>query len=743
MKNELIQYVPIFAGLSDEERDALASAFVEGQCAAHATLLKAGERGEAIYLIGQGFVALTSAAGQSLATLGPGSILGEASLFHGAPLDFTAMAVSDLSFWKLSDRRLRELILQQPTIGIRLSENFGSLIAQMQDYLIQRLANTQELGALPQHTLEAVARRLQPHRLPAGETLYHAGEPARGLYVVESGALELVPEAGMPEEGRQVLRSGTVVGALALLTGKPYAQTATAVQESRLWLLPVEDFQAISSQHPGLRRALSRNLRARLSKADQAEAVRRLARMPLFTEVPPQIMQAVAQRLVLQHVPAGERVYMMGEAGDALYLVESGEIELTAENASGVVEELARIGAGGFFGEMGVLTGQIRAEDATAIRNTNLWVLYRADLDELSSQHSAISKALNQGLASRLATHEEEDDEERFRRFALLSELTPVELRQVVEFLRPMRYRSGELIYRASSPADTLFLLEKGQVRIQPFSGGSWLLGPGETFGERALLTNHPPNASAMAETDVDVWTLSKTDFDMLMNRYPSLAISMSRMLSQRLTPIGPEPAAEAREGGYVPSVTAIATNIPAARRRPAPVGGQVPPPPERTSFGQWFSSLSTFAKVRLALLILLLIWLLLIAAPYALAQLLQGTSMASGASLSSTNLLDAIEAVYAVGSYELAQRDEQMAQVIAMADRQVAPTATYTPPPTNTPIPTPTPTATNTPRPTPTVTATPSQVIVQGVAPPPEPTPEPEIQAASLPARAFFNTSS
>ena len=57
-----------------------------------------------------------------------------------------------------------------------------------------------------------------------------------------------------------------------------------------------------------------------------------------------------------------------------MYLVENGEIELTAENAVGVVEEIGRVGPEGFFGELSLLTGQMRVEDATATRNTNLWI---------------------------------------------------------------------------------------------------------------------------------------------------------------------------------------------------------------------------------------------------------------------------------------------------------------------------------------------------------------------------------
>ncbi len=124
----------------------------------------------------------------------------------------------------------------------------------------------------------------------------------------------------------------------------------------------------------------------------------------MFREVSPDTLRAVATAMQLQHVPAGERVYMMGDSGDALYLIESGEIEQTAQNASGAVEEIGRIGGGGYFGEMALLTGQMRSENASAIRHTNLWVLRKADLDELASSHPEIGKALSQGVATKLAT---------------------------------------------------------------------------------------------------------------------------------------------------------------------------------------------------------------------------------------------------------------------------------------------------------------------------------------------------
>jgi CRP-like cAMP-binding protein len=453
-------------------------------------------------------------------------------------------------------------------------------------------------------------------------------------------------------------------------------------------------------------------------------------------------MQAIVQRMVLQHIPAGERVYTMGEAGDALYLIEQGEVGLTGENAGGVVEELGRVQQGGFFGEMSLLTGQARTEDAMAVRNTNLWILHKSDLDELADQYPAIGKALSQGLATRLSTDDQSYSEERFRSFELLEGLGETELKQVVANLRPMRYRAGEQIYRAATAADTLFLLEKGTVRIQPLSGGTMLLGPGEAFGERALLTNQPHNATSIAETDVDVWTLSKQDFDVLMNRYPSLAISMSRILSQRLAQVAsgaPAEPAGVRPPYPTEPVAAPATNMPSRRRRAAQLEEEMPmrPAQERMTFAQWFANLTPFGKIRLALFILLLIWLLGIAAPAALLSLIQGTSVASGADLTSAqpNLLRAISAVHAVGSFELASSDRSLAQALAMADRMVPPTPVFTPMPTHTPVPSPTPLPTHTPLPTPTFTATPPPVVQQFVAAAPVlPTPEPVAQAAALP---------
>lgn len=697
MNLDLLKSLPIFNGLAEEEVDGLANAFTSNHYESGAKVFEIGDKSEALYLIDRGFIRLQMASDHTLATLGPGSLLGEETLFRGATQEVNAIAASELSLQELLDQELRTLFLKNPDIGIKLSRNYGSLLIQMDDYLVERLAKINEFSTLPRHTLQAVARYLQPRIVRAQTPIHRGGEMPGALFIVEHGTFELRPDPYVPGQETQQFGEGAIIGAMSLLTNKPYSETAVSAEDSLLWVLPAEKFQEINSTNPGLRRSLGRNVRAKLGKADQAQAVLRLSQMPLFAEVPPQSLQAVAQRMILQHFPAGERVYRIGEAGDAIYFVENGEIELTEENSSGVVVEKARVGSGGFFGEMSLLTGVIRTEDSTATRNTNLWILYKADLDDLSVQHPAISKALSQGLATRLAAPEpEQDDLERFRMFGILSDLSPADLRQVTRYLRPMRYRTDETIYQANDPADALYFLEQGQVYAQSMDGNNWVLGAGDTFGERAILSGEPHSSTVIADSDVDVWMLAKEDFDVVVTRYPSIALNITRMFSRRLNQYAMVPAqsqqtqtpsAHAQAPAYeAGDPQGMVPRMPLATQRRAPAPAGMTPTGQGTGFIDWFANLSTFGKVRLAVFILLLLWLLGVAAPWMLLNLFSGTSVASGAALSPGASAQALGAVASMGSFELAARDQELAKALIVADSLAAPTPTYTPAATATP---------------------------------------------------------
>ncbi len=615
MSVEFLRATPLFQGLSDEELREVVVVFREENQRAGAAIFQSDETCNELYLIRSGFVRLLDPDGSVLATLGPGSLLGEAEFLRGLAHNTSAVAATDVQLWALPDANLRSLLQRHFNIGVKLSQNFGEQIAQLEDYLVAQLAKTRALGELPHKVLWPVARSMQPHQLARGNFLYEAGNQAEALFLLERGGLELrptpTPENSSPNANS--VEAGSLFGVLPLLTNKPYDSSAYAVEDCLVWTLPAATFYSLSSQFPLLRRTLGRHSRSRLSVADQTQAVVRLAQTPLFAQLEPANLHAIVQRLVLQHVPAGEPIYRLGDPSDALFLVDQGEVELTAENESGVLQELARIAVGSFFGAMSLLTGEDRLENATAIRNTNLWVLYRADLQELVGLHPAIGSALDQAVSARLSARQDSMDEGRLRRFPLLTDLSSRELREVARHLRQAHIGAGEQIYRAGGPSNALYFIEGGIVRLQPVNGaGSWTRGEGEIFGEKAILSDEPYGQSAFAETDLELLYIEQPGLDALKSRLPSLAFDLSRILSH--------PVGESEEFAGVPQRRAGDApdeySDPDYGRQASVRPDEFPPPRPRRSGENWFGALSSWAKIRLALVVILLLYLVVVVVP-------------------------------------------------------------------------------------------------------------------------------
>lgn len=776
VKESLIGSVPLFAPLSEEERQLLAERMHLEHHSRGELLFVQGEASGTLYLIKSGWVRLTAVGFNDLASLGPGSLVGDTDLLLGRPRSTTAEAATETDTWVLASSDLEQVIAGHPQLGIKLSRAFGHKVAQLTAYLVQRLRAVPGFRELEEEKLAALARRLRPQEAPRGSLIFQFGAPGEALYVLESGQVRLVTEAE-PSEVDYVdyveLVEGAVFGEMALLTGKPQGQTARAATDVLLWALPKADFDELSGTYPVIRRALSRELRAHLSSEDCLLAVQRLRATPLFGELPEEALHAIARRLLLQHIPASEFVFQIGEPGDALYLVESGQVELMADGQRGG-ESLARLGAGGFFGEMALLTGRTRAANARALQNSNLWVLYRADFDELLVRHPAISVSLNRSLAQRLAEADQCYINEHLRRLTLLAGLSHQQLEEVADRLRPARYRAGEHIYDQGSTGKALYLIESGEVRLlKRVDGVSIPLAPlesGDFFGEMELLNDSPRAATVEVIRDADLWVLNKEDFEALLVRYPSLAINLSRTISRRLNEVdlqlaqslrGVQPVAEA-----VPLVVPAPVPVPFVpvkprrmeaplvvrprRRREPRVSGGILGGLQGLSLAAersavWFNARTAGAKLRLAAVVLLLVWICGIAAPVVLIR-----SLRAGGQVRTQDLA---QLVY----MEVSRPQQAQPQmVLALAPTAVAPLPTYTPLPTDTPIPTDTPLPTDTPTPTPTPTDTPTPMPTPTDTPvptatpvpptptplPPPPTPQPLVAAAAAvptaPARSW-----
>jgi signal transduction histidine kinase len=111
------------------------------------------------------------------------------------------------------------------------------------------------------------------------------------------------------------------------------------------------------------------------------------------------------------------------------------------------------------------------------------------------------------------------------------------DLQQTAQF---QSYKAGRNIFEEGDPGDGLFVIAQGQVQISCLVGQDQRrvlsqLGPGDFFGEMAVLDSQPRSATATAETDVQLHYIQRQDLLNLLLRSPGLAVSLMRDFSQRM----------------------------------------------------------------------------------------------------------------------------------------------------------------------------------------------------------------
>jgi voltage-gated potassium channel len=126
-------------------------------------------------------------------------------------------------------------------------------------------------------------------------------------------------------------------------------------------------------------------------------------------------------------------------------------------------------------------------------------------------------------------------DVEMLRGIPLFAELDDRALRRVAELVNEFEAPAGWLLVEVGQPGSGMFVLEEGTVEVQTPDGREWDLGPGDFFGELALLTDQPRKARVQAKTPVRCLAISRMDFSKLLQEEPEIAVAMLPRLAQRV----------------------------------------------------------------------------------------------------------------------------------------------------------------------------------------------------------------
>ncbi len=141
--------------------------------------------------------------------------------------------------------------------------------------------------------------------------------------------------------------------------------------------------------------------------------------------------------------------------------------------------------------------------------------------------------AAREKAEAKAAAHKSFSPEELVSRFPLFAGLTPEQREVLILHFHPHAVQPGDRIIRAGDKADAVYFISSGAVEVA-VAGRRIKLGPGDFFGEMALITGQPRSADVTAIDYGKFLTLNQRDFRDFLRRFPEIREQISALASQR-----------------------------------------------------------------------------------------------------------------------------------------------------------------------------------------------------------------
>ena len=128
-----------------------------------------------------------------------------------------------------------------------------------------------------------------------------------------------------------------------------------------------------------------------------------LRSLDIFKDLKDRELGYLVQALHTRTYREGEIIFVEGDIGRALFILESGAVQLS-RRVEGKDAPLYQLKPGDFFGEMALLESLPRSATATATEKSQLHLLYRSKLDALLATEARIGVTIMSHLARLLSS---------------------------------------------------------------------------------------------------------------------------------------------------------------------------------------------------------------------------------------------------------------------------------------------------------------------------------------------------
>ena len=132
------------------------------------------------------------------------------------------------------------------------------------------------------------------------------------------------------------------------------------------------------------------------------------------------------------------------------------------------------------------------------------------------------------------------DERELLRSVPLFTELSDLDVASLSRLASRRRCPKDTVVFFENEEGDSVFMILEGRIKVTILGDDGReiilsMLGPGDFFGEMALLDNEPRSATAIAVEDTELLSLHRTDFQSVMGNNPGISAALIKVLSTRL----------------------------------------------------------------------------------------------------------------------------------------------------------------------------------------------------------------
>ncbi len=125
-------------------------------------------------------------------------------------------------------------------------------------------------------------------------------------------------------------------------------------------------------------------------------------RVPIFSNLDREEMKEITSIINHKKFKKNELIYMAGEKGGSLYVINEGKVKITRISSSGKEQVIRILGAGEFMGELSIFKSSALMDNAEALTDTMLCVINERDFKKILKKYPLISFKIMEELSQRL-----------------------------------------------------------------------------------------------------------------------------------------------------------------------------------------------------------------------------------------------------------------------------------------------------------------------------------------------------